>query len=76
MCPKRTSTPTSLSARNRGEDFSPRPCTTREVLKLEPLPCWRHLSPEQYRAQIAALIETITTQARARRTSQRVSEKS
>jgi REP element-mobilizing transposase RayT len=56
-----------FAARNRGEDFSPRHYATREVLVLDPLPCWRHLSPEQYRSQIAALVETISAEARARR---------
>lgn len=38
---------------------------TQEELELDPLPCWRHLSPEQYRAQIATLVETIAPEARA-----------
>lgn len=56
-----------FAARNRGEEPTPRQFATPEVLELEPLPCWRHLSPEQYRAQIAALVEDITAEARVRR---------
>jgi REP element-mobilizing transposase RayT len=56
-----------FAARNRGEQFGPRQYATREVLELDPLPCWRHLSPEPYRAQIAALVEQITADAGARR---------
>jgi len=39
------------AARNRGESFGPRKYAVQEVLALDPLPCWRHLSPEQYQAQ-------------------------
>ncbi|HEX9943353.1 MAG TPA: hypothetical protein VGG03_15145 [Thermoanaerobaculia bacterium] len=56
-----------FAARNRGEPFGPRQYATREVLELDPLPCWRHLSPEPYRAQIAALVEKITADAGVRR---------
>jgi len=38
-----------------------------EVLALDPLPCWRHLSPEQYQARIAGLVEHITLQAGVQR---------
>jgi hypothetical protein len=56
-----------FAARNRGEQFGARQYATREILMLDPLPCWRHLSPEQYRSQIAALVETIEAEARMRR---------
>ena len=56
-----------FAARNRGENFSLRQYAKQEELELDPLPCWRHLSPEQYRAQIATLVETIAAEARARR---------
>ena len=29
------------------------------MLRLDPLPCWRHLSPEQYRARITQLVKEI-----------------
>ena len=56
-----------FAARNRGENFGARQYATKDVLELAPLPCWRHLSPEQYQAQIAALVETIKAEAKARR---------
>lgn len=56
-----------FAARNRGEDYGARQYATEEELVLSPLPCWRNLSSEQYRAQIAALVETITAEAKARR---------
>ena len=31
------------------------------------VPCWRHLSPEQYRSRMAGLVETITVEAEVRR---------
>lgn len=32
-----------------------------------PLPCWEHLSPEQYRRQIAALVQSVEAAAEAQR---------
>ncbi len=43
----------------RGEEFGARKFAEAEVVKLSPLPCWRHLSAEQYQARIAELIEAI-----------------
>ncbi len=56
-----------FAARNRGESFGPRQYAIEETLELDPLPCWRHLSPEQYRSQIAGLVENIIAEADARR---------
>jgi hypothetical protein len=41
--------------------------TTRETVRLTPLPCWKHLSPEAYRKRIADLIEAITEEAQIAR---------
>ena len=57
------------AARNRGEDFGVMKYATREELVLSPLPCWEHLSPEQYRERIAGLIEQIEAEGRAERES-------
>jgi hypothetical protein len=54
-------------ARRRGKKFDPLEYATREVLELDPLPCWKHLTEEQRRARIAALVEDIETEAAARR---------
>ncbi len=54
-------------ARRRGEKFDPLKYATREVMELDPLPCWRHLTEEQRRARVAALVEDIESEAAARR---------
>jgi len=56
-----------FAARNRGESFGPRRYAYEEILELDPLPCWRHLSPEQYRSRMAGLVETITAETELRR---------
>ncbi len=38
-----------------------------ETLGLSRLPCWEHLSPQQYRERVAALIEEIEIAARLAR---------
>lgn len=47
--------------------MSPRQFATSEILELSPLPCWSHLTAEQYRARIAALVEEIIEEAQVRR---------
>ena len=54
-------------ARRRGEKFEPLQYATREVLELDPLPCWEHLTEEQRRVRIAALVEDIESEIAARR---------
>ncbi|MFL6233626.1 MAG: hypothetical protein ACJ76N_10875, partial [Thermoanaerobaculia bacterium] len=54
-------------ARRRGEKLEPLQYATREVLELDPLPCWEHLTEEQRRARIAALVEDIESETAARR---------
>ena len=54
-------------ARRRGEKFDRLQYATREVLELDPLPCWRHLTEEQRRTRVAALVEDIESEATARR---------
>ena len=55
------------AARNRGEDFGRLKYAADEELKLSQLPCWAHLTPEQYRARIAELVEEVEAEARADR---------
>jgi hypothetical protein len=43
------------------------PLRAWEVLELDPLPCWKHLTAEQGRARVAALVEDIELEAAARR---------
>ncbi len=47
------------SARTRRESFDRLKYATQEVLKLSPLPCWKHLSEAAYRRQVADLVEAI-----------------
>jgi hypothetical protein len=55
------------AARNRGEDFGRLTYATEKTFFLSRLPCWEHLSPEEYRARVAALIEEIELEARLAR---------
>ncbi|MFL6258492.1 MAG: transposase [Thermoanaerobaculia bacterium] len=54
-------------ARRRGKTFDPLEYATREVLELDPLPCWKHLTEEQRRARVAVLVEGIESEVAARR---------
>ena len=54
-------------ARQRGKSFHVRDFAQTETLRFEPLPCWAHLTPEQYRAKIAELIAEIEAEAAADR---------
>jgi hypothetical protein len=53
------------AARNRGEEFGRLTYATEETFVLSPLPCWAHLSPEQYRERVAALVDEIEAEAKA-----------
>jgi hypothetical protein len=55
------------AARRRGETFDRLQYATREVLELDPLPCWEHLTEEQRRERTASLVTDIETEAAARR---------
>jgi hypothetical protein len=55
------------AARCRREEFETYRYATLEELVLDPLPCWKDLSPEQYRARIAAMAEEIDAEAAAMR---------
>jgi hypothetical protein len=53
--------------RRQRKAFTEEDYATRETVRLTPLPCWKHLSPEGYRNRIAGLIEAITEEAQAER---------
>ena len=55
------------AARRCGEDRTSSRFATREVLNLSPLPCWQHLSSEDYRQRVVDLVESIEREARAER---------
>jgi REP element-mobilizing transposase RayT len=55
------------AARQRGKSFQPLEYATEETLELDPLPCWRHLTPEQIRRNVAELVGRIEADAAAER---------
>jgi hypothetical protein len=55
-----------FEARRQGIEFGARDFTTTYTVNLSPLPCWRHLSEEQYRQAIAELLAEIEAEARLR----------
>jgi hypothetical protein len=57
------------AARRRGETFGPLQYATPEALVLSPLPCWKHLSSEQYRERVSSLIRDINREAATARIS-------
>ncbi len=54
-------------AKQRGETRAPQSFEEPETLVLEPLPCWKHLSAEQYRHQIECMVQEIEIAAGAQR---------
>ena len=61
-----------FAAQNRGEDFGRLKYAEEEELVLSQLPCWAHLTPEQYRERIAELVKEIEAEARTDREARRV----
>lgn len=55
------------AARNRGEAFDRLKYATSETLYLSPLPCWRHLSKDVWRARALSLIQEIEDEAAVQR---------
>jgi len=55
------------AARRRGEEFSRLQYATREILTLDPLPCWKDLTEEQRQRRAAALVADIEAEAATRR---------
>jgi hypothetical protein len=51
-------------AKRRGEKARDRDFASPESVTFETLPCWSHLSPEQYRSKILALIAKIEEETR------------
>jgi REP element-mobilizing transposase RayT len=55
------------AACTRGTEAGESEFAREQALHLEPLPCWRHLPPEQVRSRVAELIEHIVAEAAAER---------
>jgi len=56
------------AARVRGEEFRRMEYATTEEVKLEPLPCWQHLSNPDYRGAIRGVIQQIEVETGTRHT--------
>ena len=56
-----------FAARLRREDFGRLRYATVETVTFSPIPCWAHMSPELYRARIAAMVEAIESEAASER---------
>ena len=55
------------AARKRREEHDPQRFATKEVLTLDPLPCWKHLPEEVRRSRIASMVADIQAEAAAHR---------
>jgi REP element-mobilizing transposase RayT len=51
------------AARRRGERPAPLQYATPEELVLSPLPCWKHLSPEEYKGRLVRMRDEIEAEA-------------
>jgi len=51
------------AARHRGEAFDRLMYATEETLVLSPLPCWKHLPPEEYRERVRTLVGDLEQEA-------------
>ena len=51
------------TARNQREDFERLRNATEETVVLSPIPCWAHLSPEDYRKRVANLVDIVAAEA-------------
>jgi hypothetical protein len=58
--------------RRRGEHPDPLQYTSTETAFFSPLPCWRDLSPEQYRERVGKMVADIEEDAAATRKRRRV----
>jgi hypothetical protein len=54
-----------FEANRRGLEFGVKDFASVETVTLSPLPCWAHLSPEEYRRRIADLVAEIEREGRA-----------
>jgi hypothetical protein len=55
------------AAQRRGIAFERLAFATSYTVRLEPLPCWKDVSPEEYRRRIAEMVAEIESQAALRR---------
>ena len=55
------------AARRRNESFGRYKYALQETLFLDPLPCWRHLPPEEVRQRVKELVDDIDREAAEKR---------
>ncbi len=55
------------AARRRGERYDRYEYATQETVTLSPLPCWAHLSKEEYRKRVQGQLASIQEEIAARR---------
>ena len=55
------------NARLRGKELEKGESASTEIVRLSPLPCWKHLTEEKYRARVAELVREIDEAAAAER---------
>jgi len=55
------------NARLRGKELEKGESASREIVRLSPLPCWKHLAKEVYRARVAEIVREINESAAAAR---------
>ncbi len=53
-------------ADRRGKEVDPETFITCYTLKLDPLPCWRHLPEEEIRRRIKEIVDDVDAQAARR----------
>ncbi len=56
-----------VACRRRRQEPDPARFETEEILTLDPLPCWKHLSEKERRDRIALMVADIEAEATARR---------
>ena len=64
---KRLNRSKEYRAELQGKESDPRLFEEEETVELSQLPCWRHLSPEVYRVQVAGMVQEIEVDAAAER---------
>jgi hypothetical protein len=55
------------AARQRRQSFHRLTYAEKESVELQPLPCWEHLSPGEYRKRVTDLVEQVEAKAREER---------
>jgi hypothetical protein len=60
------------NARLRGKELEKGESASLEIVRLSPLPCWKHLAEEDYRARIREMVQEINEAAAATRSESQI----